>query len=114
MWIPGFAFFAQNNLVLKPGFGPKIEDIITKNYFHYLVAAKTFETIPRRVIVRMTGGDGGYADTAVMLVESGLCLALEFEKCKTHQTLSCLCPSCITQSLTLAVGTMEINITQRV
>ena len=89
-WVPGFAFFAQNNLVLKPGFGPKIEDIITKNYFHYLVAAKTSETIPRRVIVRMTGGDGGYADTAVMLVESGLCLALEFEKCKTHQTLSCL------------------------
>jgi short subunit dehydrogenase-like uncharacterized protein len=89
-WLPGFALFAQNNLVLKPGFGPKVEDIITKNYFHYLVAAKTFETIPRRVIVRMTGGDGGYADTAVMLVESGLCLALEFEKCKTHQTLSCL------------------------
>ena len=89
-WIPGFALFAQNNLVLKPGFGPKIEDIITKNYFHYLVAAKTFETIPRRVIVKMTGGDGGYADTAVMLVESALCLALELEKCKIHQNLSCL------------------------
>jgi short subunit dehydrogenase-like uncharacterized protein len=87
-WIPGFATFAQNNLVPKPGQGPSKEDIITKNYFHYLVVASTSESESshptRRVIVKMTGGDGGYADTAVMLVESGLCLALEFDKCIAH------------------------------
>ena len=31
----------------------------------------------RRVYARVSGGDGGYADTAVMLAESGLCLALQ-------------------------------------
>jgi len=83
-WIPGFARLAQYFLVPKPGQGPSNEDIIAKNYFHYLVVAKTSETQPRRVIVKMTGADGGYADTAVMLVESGLCLAFRLRDIRDH------------------------------
>lgn len=83
-WIPGFARLAQYYLVPKPGQGPSDEDIIAKNYFHYLVVAKTSEAQPRRVIVKMSGADAGYADTAVMLVESGLCLAFHLKDIREH------------------------------
>ena len=74
----------------RPGEGPSAEDMRTNHWFHYIVAADVelpgeapaaaaaaAAAPPRRVYARVSGGDGGYADTAVMLAESGLCLALQ-------------------------------------
>ena len=76
--LPGVRWLSQRFLGLpKPGEGPSKEAMLRKNFFHFFAVATTEEALPRKVVVRFSGGDGGYADTAVMLAEGGLCLALE-------------------------------------
>ncbi|HCT41538.1 MAG TPA: saccharopine dehydrogenase [Moraxellaceae bacterium] len=69
-------FKATKNWLLKqrlPGEGPS-EAQRAKGWFHMNVVAQGGgET----VLCRMAGGDPGYGDTAKMLAEAGLCLALD-------------------------------------
>lgn len=69
-------FGATKNWLLKqklPGDGPD-EAAREKGWFHMNVTAKA---AGETVVCRLSGGDPGYGDTAKMLAEAGLCLALD-------------------------------------
>jgi len=69
-------FGPTKNWLLKqklPGEGPSAEQR-EKGWFHMNVTA---EAAGETVVCRLSGGDPGYGDTAKMLAEAGLCLALD-------------------------------------
>lgn len=74
--IPGLINFVKQYLP-QPGSGPSKEDLEKNNWFHYYLVGKTEEAVPRTVIARVRGGDGGYGETCKMLAEAGMSLALE-------------------------------------
>lgn len=69
-------FEPTRNWLLKqrqPGDGPGVAER-EKGWFHMHVTA---EACGEKVVLRMSGGDPFYGDTAKMLGEAGLCLALD-------------------------------------
>lgn len=67
-------FLRQKLLALKvPGDGPSPERR-AKSWFTVTFIG---ESAGQRVVTRVSGGDPGYGETAKMLAESGLCLALD-------------------------------------
>jgi short subunit dehydrogenase-like uncharacterized protein len=62
-------------LLPQPGTGGTREQM-AKAWFHYDIIAKCDDD-RNAVVVRVSGGDGGYLDTSKMLVEGGMLLALE-------------------------------------
>lgn len=69
-------FTPTKNWLLKqklPGDGPS-EAQREKGWFHMNITAKA---AGETVVCRLIGGDPGYGDTAKMLAEAGLCLALD-------------------------------------
>jgi short subunit dehydrogenase-like uncharacterized protein len=63
----------------KPGQGPS-DERIKSNWFQYFIVGKTEEAVPRTVVARVHGRDGGYGDTSMMLAEAGIALALSSSK----------------------------------
>lgn len=49
----------------------------SRNWFHYILSGTCESPVPRTVMARVSGGDGGYGDTALMIAETGLMLALQ-------------------------------------
>jgi short subunit dehydrogenase-like uncharacterized protein len=76
-------FTATRNLLLKwkdPGQGPSEEER-KRSHFRVVFFA---EGGGQRVRCEVRGGDPGYGETAKMLAESALCLALDGEKLPQH------------------------------
>jgi short subunit dehydrogenase-like uncharacterized protein len=64
-------------LAPKPGEGPTEEAMRNKNWFQYYFVGTTAEAVPRTLVARVHGRDGGYGETAMMLAEGGLAMATQ-------------------------------------
>jgi len=58
----------------KPGEGPAPA---AREKFYFQTVVKAVDDKGRSAMVSITGGDAGYEDTAMMVVEAGLCMALD-------------------------------------
>lgn len=68
---------AVHRFLPQPGEGPSIA-AMKRAWFHYNVMGEVTPpgaTASRKVVARVSGGDGGYEDTAKMLAEAGVLLA---------------------------------------
>ncbi len=60
-------------LAHKPGEGPTEEAMRNKNWFQYYFVGTIAEAVPRTLVARVHGRDGGYGETAMMLAGGRPC-----------------------------------------